>query len=220
MNKIFDYSEVWILLIPLILLYFKKDQPEYLRPIIIYIWVALLLNMLSYAVDVFFELLPKHLRSNTIFYNLHSLSRFLLFGWFFLQLKPQYFIRLKQIIIAIFLMIFVFYFSCIDSFFNLNYISADMMAGESFFLLCLSMVYYLTILRGENPKFTDRKDFWIVTGLAVFCVINFFVFLFYMPLLDESIKVTINIWVVYQIAFLIFISFIATAIYVPATDKH
>jgi hypothetical protein len=93
------------------------------------------------------------------------------------------------------------------------------MSGEAFFLLCFCMVYYLTILRSENPRFTNRKDFWVVTGLAIFCSINFFIFLFYMPLLDESIKVAMDIWEVYIVSFNIFIIFLSIACYVPDTNN-
>jgi hypothetical protein len=220
LSKIYYYSEVWMLLIPIALFYIKKEQPAYMKPIKIYVWVALFLSSLCYSVDIFFEALPKNLRSNTIIYNLHSLGRFLLFSWFFIQVKPQYFKRINIFIIGLFLTIFLIYFSFFDNFFNKNYISGDMMSGESFFLLCLSMVYYLTILRSENPRFTNRKDFWVVTGLAIFCAINFFIFLFYMPLLTESIKVAINIWEIYIVAFNIFIIFLSIAIYVPDTNNR
>lgn len=191
-----------------------------MKPIKIYVWVALFLSALCYTVDIFFDVLPKYLRTNTVLYNLHSLIRFLLFSWFFLQIKPHFFKKINHSIIALFLLIFIVYFSFFDNFFNKNYISSDMMSGESFFLLCLSMVYYLSILRSENPSFTNRKDFWVVTGLAIFCAINFYIFLFYKPLLDESIKVAINIWEVYIVALNIFIIFLSIAIYVPDTNNR
>lgn len=190
-----------------------------MKPIKVYLWVALFLSALCYSVDVFFDSLPPILRYNTILYNFHSLFRFLIFSWFFLQVKPQYFKKVNYIIIGLFLFIFLLYFSFFDNFLNKDYISGDMMSGEAFFLLCFCMVYYLTILRSENPRFTNRKDFWVVTGLAIFCSINFFIFLFYMPLLDESIKVAMDIWEVYIVSFNIFIIFLSIACYVPDTNN-
>ena len=65
---------------------------------------------------------------------------------------------------------------------------------------------------GKNFN-VDTPHFWIVTGLCVYVVVNFFVFLFYLPLLDVDFRLSVNMWNVHNIAFIIFCVFIAKGFY-------
>jgi quinol-cytochrome oxidoreductase complex cytochrome b subunit len=81
------------------------------------------------------------------------------------------------------------------------------------------MLYYLAILREGPQNFWGIKDFWVVTALSFFSTINFFLFLFYLPLLEESVKNAISIWRIYDIAFIVFIILLTRAFYVPASKS-
>jgi hypothetical protein len=164
--------------------------------------------------------LPPYFKTNTIVYNIHSLSRFICFMIFFYRQPFQYFRKIQHIILSIFIFIFFFYFIFIDSFFNPNYISSDMMSGESFFILCFCVLYYLSVLKSTLTEFLSLKHFWIVTGIAMFEVINFFVFLFYKPLLTENKELALQIWSVHNLGFIIFILLISKAIHVPDSNKY
>jgi hypothetical protein len=213
-------------------------------PVIIYVFVALWFNSLIEFIGVLFDpglssyryilnfLKNNHIfnnfytrltslhKTNTIFYNAHSLSRFICFTVFFFSLGHIPFKRFYFWLLGIFAIIFLLYFTLLDSFFNPNHISSDLMTGEAFFLLCFCLLYYLTILREEPQSFWARKDFWVVTGLSFFSAINFFLFLFYLPLLEESKLNAIDIWLIFNIAFIIFMLFLTKAFYVSASDKH
>lgn len=215
-----DWSEVWILIFPFIGFLSKRNQPAFMKPVFVYLWIAFLCNIICDGMWLVLDYIPKEFRSNTVFYNIHSLSRFTCFAAFFLQLKQKDYQWLQKILIILFSIITLFYFSFIDSFFNKNYISSDMMSGESFFLLFFCMLYYLSILKSDIQQFSQRKDFWIITGISIFSVINFFIFLFYQPLLIENRNLAEQIWTLHNIAFIIFIIFITKAIYVPHTNKH
>jgi hypothetical protein len=191
-----------------------------MRPVLVYLWIAFFCNIISVSMMPLLPYLPKELRSNTIFYNIHSLARFICFASFFFQLGQTDFRWLQKLLVALFSLITVIYFSFFDNFFNKKYISSDMMSGESFFILFFCMLYYLSILKSDNPFFRQRKDFWVVTGICFYSVLNFFIFLFYKPLLIENKVLTDQIWTLHNIAFIIFILFLTKAIYVPDTNKH
>lgn len=219
-EDILKWSEIWVLLLPMIAIAKKPRQPRFMYPMIIFIFASLWFNGLIGLVDyLYFELSTSH-RTNTLFYNTLSLCRFLCFVAFFFSLENRPFKRLQQFLLISFFMIFIYYFTFIDNFFNPRYISSDLMTGEAFFLLAFCMLYYLAVLREEPQSFWARKDFWVVTGLCFFSAINFFLFLFYLPLLAESIDNAINIWRIFSFAFIIFMLFLTKAFYVPASDKH
>jgi hypothetical protein len=220
LEDILEWAELWVLILPIIAIIRTRKQPPFMYPVIIYVFVALGFNCLVEMVGVLYNYLSPSHRTNTIFYNTHSLCRFICFTAFFFSISHIPFKKLYYWLVGIFCLIFILYFSMIDSFFNPKHISSDLMTGEAFFLLCFCMLYYLNILREEPQSFWARKDFWVVTGLCFFSAINFFLFLFYLPLLAENTKNAENIWAFFNVSFIIFILFLTKAFYVPASNKH
>ena len=53
-----DWSEVWAPLIPLVFLLFKKNQPRFLKPVILYLVAAFLLNAVSDIISDYKAYLP------------------------------------------------------------------------------------------------------------------------------------------------------------------
>ena len=99
-----------------------------------------------------------------------------------------------------------------ENFFNPQSFSGNLLTVEAYLLLVYCMLYYLAELKDDENPF-NGPDFWVVTGLAIYLVTNFFVFLFYTPMLNVDIKLAINIWNVHNIAFVIFCLFITKAFY-------
>ena len=216
---VIDWAEVWIMLIPLVIWYKKPVQPVFMKPVLIYIVAAFILNLICDGMSLFFNNGSRNTLSNTVFYNLHSLTRFICFTVFFFRLQHYSFRRIQWILISLFTIIFLIYFLFVDRFFNEDHISSDLMTGEAFFSLFFCMLYYLSFLREEVEDFRVRKDFWVVTGLSIFMVVNFFVFLFYQPLLIDNVNLAISIWNFHNLAYIIFILFISKALYVLDTNK-
>jgi len=81
------------------------------------------------------------------------------------------------------------------------------------------MLYYLAELKEDDNLF-EGPHFWIVTGLSIYLVTNFFVFLFYAPMLSVDVNLAINIWNVHNIAFIIFCVFITKAFYGTAGYQY
>ncbi len=209
----FDWSEVWAVIIPLLVLARYRKQPAFLNPVIIYLWVALFINLAGDIIPDFSTYLPKWLGENTYFYNIHSIIRFICFSFFFISLKQPYYSHIKKILPFLSLLFIIINFSFVEKFFNPKHISGNLLAAEAFLLLVYCLLYYLSLLKDENKMITSGKDFLVITGLSIYVVVNFFVFLFYVPMLDENPDLADNIWNVHNIAYLCLCIFIAKAFY-------
>jgi hypothetical protein len=79
------------------------------------------------------------------------------------------------------------------------------------------MLYYLAVSMGEDDTAFKEPAFWVVTGLSIYVVINFFAFLFYVPMINYDLKLALNIWNVHNAAYIILCLFITRAFYASAT---
>lgn len=221
LNIVLDFSEVWALIIPLCVLLFNRKQPAVLIPVIVYLFLALVLNIIADSIMLYNsgkEL--KDMISNNSYYNIHSLVRFVCFCMFFLKLKQSYFTTIKKLIPFVWVLFILINFAFIEQtgFFNFLYLSGNLLAAEAYLLLVYCMLYYLSQLREDLQKFKSEKVFWVVTGLAIYVVINFFVFLFYIPMLDENESLATRMWDIHNVAYIIFCILLAKAFYVPVKN--
>lgn len=220
LQHILNWSEVWALLIPLTVLLFRPRQPAVLKPVILYLWLALLINILGDLNVQYKKYFPTWFQSNNFLYNIHSVVRFICFTWFFLLRKEPYFAIVKKAIPIIFIILFIINFGFFEDFFYYYYFSDHLLTGEAFLLLVYCMLYYLGQLRADTENFTGTPDFWVVTGLSIYVVVNFFVFLFYKPMSEQNEQLTIKIWNVHNVAYIILCLFIARTFYVSDRSKY
>jgi NADH:ubiquinone oxidoreductase subunit 6 (subunit J) len=75
------------------------------------------------------------------------------------------------------------------------------------------MLYYLYKLGDDEVLITGEPDFWVVTGLAVYVVANFFVFLFYVQMIQVDSQLANRIWDVHNYAYMILCILTAKAFY-------
>lgn len=212
LQEIFDWSEVWGLSIPLIALLLKPRQPKYLRPVIWYLWTALLVNVL---IDVISDFPNKTFLggSNNPLYNIHSVLRFICFSLFFYYSDKVYSRKLVITVALLFAFFVIINFAYLENFFKYGSFSSTLFIVESFCLLIFCLLYYLHELNADSEKITSTKEFWFVTGLSTYVVINFFVFLFYEPLLLQHSQMAIKMWNIHNVAYILFCIFIAKAFY-------
>ncbi len=217
MQKIFleilDWSEVWTLFIPLTVLLVKKKQPSFLKPVIIYLLIALALNLFADIIWKFKEVyhFPHWLQTNTYIYNFHSIMRFLLFSLFFIKLNQPFLILIKKIIPVFYLIFISINFSVFENFFRYDRISSRLLSIETALFLFYSLQYYFFKFQDENDASSKSSDFWIVTGLCIYAAACFPIYLFYKTLLTQSENFTAYIWKVPDICYIIFCIFIAKA---------
>ncbi|HEV8271767.1 MAG TPA: hypothetical protein VGQ04_10720 [Chitinophagaceae bacterium] len=218
---ILDWSEVWALLIPLAVLLFQRPQSATLKPIIIYLWIAFILNL---GIDIIMVLrdhnlswvqthFPEWLKTNNPLYNIHSVARFTCFSIYFIQLQHTSFVKFRKLLAVSSVIFIIINFSIFENFFNPRSFSGNLLATEAYLLLVYCMLYYLSELKDDSKNLFNGPDFWVVTGLSIYVVINFFVFLFYLPMIDVDQDLAINIWNVHNIAFIIFCLFITKGLY-------
>src|SRR5688572_30497355 len=193
-RTIFDWSEVWALLIPLIVLIIFKPKGDWVAPIKWYLFTAFLLNS---CIDFIWYVNKqgwfgvsdpkKNWWNNNIFYNLHSITRIFLFSWFF-SIQGVGLKKIARIIPVVFLCgVIIFYlvkkdgFSYFDpAYESIFYICSYLLATEAGLLLFYCLWYTNKILREDKPMFSSsHPPFWVVGGLTVYTSVNFFIFLFY-----------------------------------------
>lgn len=222
LKEIFDWAEVWALFIPLIVLFRNKRQPGFLFPVVIYVFISLYLN---YLIDVSWKgkhvfPFPDWFQVNTYYYNALSIIRFFLLSWFFIKLDQPFLRTVKKIVPILFLIFVVVNFSFFEKFVNYWYnangklsstLSSKLLSAEAIGMLFYCIQYYFYKLQEDKEELKKPADFWIVTGLSIFYVSNFLIFLFYERLLQDSQPFVIYIWYIPNITFIILCIFIAKA---------
>ena len=210
-----DWSEVWAPMIPLTVLLFRRQQPASLRPVIIYLWLGFLVNVVIDIIMVINIARHNYDLTNNPLYNIHSVVRFICFSLYFIQLPQASFTKFRKLLAATSVIFLVINFGFFENFFNPDSLSGNLLATEAYLLLVYCMLYYLSELRDDSKNLFNGPDFWVVTGLSIYVVINFFVFLFYLPMIYVDRVLAVDIWNVHNIAFIIFCLFITKAFYGP-----
>jgi hypothetical protein len=215
LESIFNWSEVWAPLIPLLFLILGHKPPALLKPVIVYLWLAFVLNLFGDIIGDFKITyhFPHWLQSNNPLYNIHSVVRFACFSYFFISLQRPLFTTFKKIIILVFLLYSIIDFAFFESFFYPGHLSGNLLSAEAYLMLVYCMLYYLAVLNDEGDTAFKGPVFWIVTGLSMYVVINFFVFLFYIPMITQNMALAAEIWHVHNIAYIILCLFITRAFY-------
>ena len=128
LQQILDWSEVWALFIPLAFMLTRKNPPAYLKPVRLYVWIALVLNTVANAIwyrnYIGLTDLPDFLQSNNFLYNIHSVIRLLLFIWFFILLNQRFMHRVKAILPFLFILLLLINFVFFEDFFNYAMLSS------------------------------------------------------------------------------------------------
>lgn len=219
-REILDWSEVWALLIPLAFMFLYKSKPAYLKPVRIYLWTALLLNMFEDVLWKFQKPLGIHkgdfLYNNNFIYNIGSVLRLLLFAWFFNLLRQRFMHRVKAIIPFGFLVFVLLNFIFYENFFPKgdDSFSSRLLSTEAALLLFFCLQYYIFMMIEDKTIGLFRQPgFWVVTGLSIYVAVNFFIFLFYSYLSDAKRNFAVNIWDVHNVVFIILCVFIARQFY-------
>ncbi len=218
--KILDWSEVWALLIPLVVLLRAIKQPSYLKPVIVYLCIALPLNILTDVIADFRKVytLPAWLESNNYLYNVHSIVRLVCFAFFFNRVNPRFLGKYKIGFYVASLLVIIINFT-FENFFRFNSFSSFLLAFESAILLFHCLQFYLSKLQEEEAGWMQQPDFWIVTGLSIYVTFNFFYFLFYTTLIDNKhIQLVMSMWYLHNVTYIILCILISKAFFAARHD--
>lgn len=207
-REIIDWSEAWALLIPLFFILRRKSVPSYLKPVRIYVFTALVINIAATLIQKYkiiwgFEK-GDFFWSNNFLYNTHSIIRLLLFSWFFILLKQHFMHRVKAVLPFIFILLVFVNFIFYENFFNRSMLSSRLLATEAAILLFYCLQYYIYLMiEDRNTPLKKQPGFWIVTGLSFYVATSFFIFLFYNYLIEQNIQFAVGIWDVHNIAYIL-----------------
>ena len=216
LDDLSNWSEVWALLIPLFFILRAKTIPQYLRPVRLYVILALPLNLFAILIQIYKARWGfkegDFLWSNNFLYNTHSIIRLILFSWFFILLRQRFLHRAKAVLPFIFMGMAIVNFAFFESFAT-TILSSRLLATEAAILLfyCLSYFIYLLIEeRGTSLK--KQPGFWVVTGLSIYVSASFFIFLSYNYLYIRGFEVfATDIWDVHNVSYIILCTCIAKA---------
>ena len=220
LRNILDWSEVWAPLIPLVCYLFNRHQPGYMKPVIAYFLIAFFVNLAGDIISDYKSWIPFKVTSNNPLYNVHSIIRFTCFSYFFILLKQPGYTRISTWMPVIYLLIIVVNFGFVENFGNPDHLSGNLLSAEAYLLLVSCMVYYLNKLKNEEDDIAGGPDFWVVTGLSIYVVVNFFVFLFYVPMIKFDSQLANRIWDVHNIGYIILCVFSTRAIYESARHQY
>ena len=110
-----------------------------------------------------------------------------------------------------YILFFIIDVTFFENFFDSRKIAANLFTGEAFLLLVYCLLFYLSKLKTDNDEIIGGPEIYVVTGLSIFVVTNFFLYLFYDAMLAESLTLANNIWTVHNVAYILFCVLIAKA---------
>src|SRR6185436_8896407 len=108
-----DWSEVWALLIPLIVIIVSRPKEKQIRVLVWYVIIGFILNFATTFMIEFRNLVPSWLYidnmiNNNIVYNIHSMFRVLLFSWYIINIRQyQFTFFFKTFLVAYLVFIFI-----------------------------------------------------------------------------------------------------------------
>lgn len=218
-EELWAWSEVWALLIPLTILFLKRnDLSNVLKPVAYYLIIAFILNFIADFMWRFHS--PRRLNiswmwNNSIVYHVHSIARLLLFIWFFNLLKEPFIVKAKKYIPYVFLFLLIITYTLIKTPRNFLFdYSSELHAAEAAILLFYCLQHYVFLAQAEQVSFPESRSInWIIAGLTIYFGINFFIFLFYSTLMNISRDFSIIIWDVHNASYILLCCFIAIGLY-------
>ncbi len=199
------------MLIPLaIILLYQKPVPE-TRPVIVYVYVALIINLAATIMFVFHSDMPSFLKNNNICYNIHSIVRVLFFSWYLHKLHLPKLQRLIKMATPLYIGFVLINFIFFESPF---FISSLLFSAESIFILVLCLFYFFHSIQDDSEtEWTGHPSFTISAGIGFFEAITFFIFLFYNPLYVENRKFGKLTFTIHNFTYVIFCIMLAIALY-------
>jgi hypothetical protein len=207
-----NWSEVWALLIPLTIILRSRSHIPPMRPIVLYVWIALVLNAISTTMFVFHKSMPDFLSNNNILYNLHSFLRVICFGFFIYHIREHKYSFIYKILIAIYILFATLNFIFFESILNF---STRLFSAESIVLLILCLSFFVRSIQDDSEtNWLKHPAFLICAGVSFYEAVNLFIFLLYYPLSASVDKSFIrSMWTVHNFTFVLLCIMIALALY-------
>ncbi|MBI5857040.1 MAG: hypothetical protein HZB42_05250 [Sphingobacteriales bacterium] len=210
------WSEVWALLIPLTIFVRYKINHRSMRPVIIYVITGLILNLVAILISIYRLSLPDFLQNNNILYNLHSVLRVILLGWYINSLQLIRLSWLSKFILPVYLLFVVVNFIFWE---NPLFLSTRLLSAESIVLLILCLFFLISSMRDDSDtNWLKHPSFLICIGLCFYEAVNFFIFLFFYPLLENNLQFGMLTMKIFSVSYIIFCILLALSLYRSRKD--
>ena len=213
------------MLIPLSVILLCRPKGKSIRILKIYVLVGFLLNTLAMVMWEFSEIVPKSwyvegMPNNNILYNLHSVMRVIFFSAYIMTVRSYRYPIFFIVILAAYFVFIPLNFTVLKDRLPL-FLSSHLFAAESIVLLLMSMSYFFNSINDDSPtNWLKHPSFIICSGVSLYVVITFFVFLFFYPLSDEYPTFFVVMMDVYFIAFVILCIILAIGLYRSKSQSH
>ena len=209
-NSVLQLSEVWALLIPLAIIVIYRPKEAGMRPIVVYVFIAFILNLAATFISYFHKQLPVYLQNNNLLYNLHSLARVILFSWYILHLKLIRSGWLSKFVLPIFLIFLLINFIFFETPLVL---STPLFSAESIILLILCLYFFMRSMQDESEiNWLKHPSFLICTGICMYEALSFFIFLFFHPLFERNPEFGLLTMKIFSVSYIILCILLALAI--------
>jgi hypothetical protein len=175
--KITDWAEIAGIIIPLLVVLIYKPKGRENRPLVIYIFVAFILNLIITAIAKYrkdFDFIPD---SNHVYYNMHSLIKIVFWGWYLSAFDSLKSSTIIKTLTGVFIVFFFINFSFFEP---LGFFSTRIASAEGIFLLLFCAIFFIsTIIDNSDTIWMSKPVFTVCAAINMYAAINFFVFLFF-----------------------------------------
>jgi hypothetical protein len=172
--------------------------------------LAFLINTISTIMFVYYREMPSFLKNNNVLYNIHSVMRVCLFGWYILSVHSKSYSLLSKIISVTYILFVIINFLFYES---VWFFSSRLFSAESIVLLALCISFFIRSIKDESSTdWIKHPSFIICAGLGFYETTNFFIFLFFYPLLESDREFGKLTWTIHNFSFVIFCTMIAVGI--------
>ncbi len=212
-----DWSEVWALLIPLIVILIYKPKGHKLRWVILYVVIAFILNFLAIFTVEYYYLVPSWMKSkcNNIFYNLHSFIMVIFFSCYIISVRKYKYTVLLKILVVIYLAFVLINFTFWESPVVLS--TSHYTAGSVVLLILCLFYFFSSILEESQTNWLKHPSFIICAAVCLYQAITFFIFLFIYPMnnkaFNKDISFALLMMRIYQVVFVVYCYLLALALY-------
>lgn len=208
---VINWSEVWALLIPLTIIILYKPSGSGIKPIILYVCIAFIINLVATIMVEFYFSMPVWLKNNNILYNIHSVVRVLCFSWYITSIRQYRFPIALKILIGSYAIFVVGNFSFLES---ALFISSHLFAAESIVLLIYCLFFFFRSMQDESSmNWIDHPAFLVYTGISLYEAISFFIFLFFYPLFEKNPSFGDLTMSIHNVMYVLLCSILAGALY-------
>jgi hypothetical protein len=159
---------------------------------------------------VFYRQLPGIWKYNNWLYNLHSIFITCSFVLFFQSTDFKSKWLNAKWVLPIYFAVVAAIFLFVDDFFI---ISSRLFTIEGVVLLVYCLSFFLQKLKDEQLNLDFDASLIIVTGLAIYESVNFYIFLFFNLLMTDAPAFASTIWDVHNWIYIVFCLFISYAFY-------